>query len=210
MEHQKERLIGFVALGLLAVIVLPMLFDGQGVRESQLQVSIPDAPRFPVMSVPVPEARILDDTRKPAEPMPERVELRQPRMKVTAEVATPLSDTPEQPDDGEVSAPAEVAPELTPKQPRPATLEKEVPVLDKQGVPVAWTLQLAAFKERANAERLRDRLNKAGYSAYIREKNALSRVYVGPEVQRSELEALKRKLSRELKLDGLILRFSTS
>lgn len=214
MERQKERIVGFVALAALAVIFLPMLFDGAGVRESELQVSIPDAPRFPVMAVPVPEARILDDTQTPAEPMPERIEARQARMQVAAEATKPLlipgqQKEPEaEPESRRAEAPAD-EPQLTPKTHRPATLEKEVPVLDQQGVPVAWTLQLAAFKERSNAERLRDRLIKAGYSAYIREKNALSRVYVGPEVQRTELEMLKSKLARELKLDGLILRFTT-
>jgi len=203
MESHKARITGFVALGALAVILIPMLFDGQGVRESRLQVQIPDAPAFPHMEASQPVRPLLPDTRQVAEPVPERTQARQARMtlasdrEAVAEAVEPVASAPQ----ASVAEPVKPAPSLS--------LEKEVPRLDKQGVPVAWTLQLAAFKERANAEGLRDRLIKAGYKAYVREKNALTRVYVGPEVQRAELEQLKIQFHRELKLDGLILRFTT-
>jgi len=200
----KTRLTGFVTLGALAAILVPMLFDGQGVRESRLQVQIPDTPPFPVMQTVAPQQPLLVDTRAFAEPVPERIEARQPRMSLSSD--QPLSAAVEA--EG-AAVEAEGAPVSVAPTPAALTLEREVPRLDAQGVPVAWTLQLAAFKERGNAEGLRDRLLKAGYKAYVREKNALTRVFVGPEVQRSQLEQLKVQFQREMKLDGLILRFTT-
>jgi DedD protein len=81
------------------------------------------------------------------------------------------------------------------------------PVLDQQGVPTGWTLQLASFKERTNAVALQQRLKKLGYKAYIRNKGDLSKVFVGPDLQKKVIERLKAELKRKLKLDGLVLRF---
>ncbi len=89
------------------------------------------------------------------------------------------------------------------------SLEQEEPQLDQQGVPVAWTLQLASFKEEENAVALRDRLLKDGYQAYLRQRDGLHKVFVGPDIQRSSLERVRLIIRREYRLDGLILRFTT-
>jgi DedD protein len=101
---------------------------------------------------------------------------------------------------------------VTPKPAaKPAAVKSKLgtdkPALDQQGVPVGWTLQLASFKDRANAVSLQRKLLKQGYKAYIRDKGELSKVFVGPDLQKSIVETLKRELKRKFKLDGLILRF---
>lgn len=212
MALAKPRVVGFIALGAVAAIVIPMLFDGQGVRESRLTVTIPPQPQLPVMQVTPPQQPRLPDTRQVAEPVPERTDARQARMALAAEAsvaqveAAPTAAAQQQDhSESNVETPsASAAPSA-----QALSLKTEVPRLDQQGVPVAWTLQLAAFKDRSNAEGLRDRLIKSGYKAYVREKNALTRVFVGPEVQRERLEQLKQQFQREMKLEGLILRFTT-
>ncbi|MEH6442520.1 MAG: SPOR domain-containing protein [Oceanospirillaceae bacterium] len=81
--------------------------------------------------------------------------------------------------------------------------------LDQQGVPVAWTLQLASFKDAANARALRKQLLKAGHKVYSRKNGSLVKVYVGPELNKERLEALKKGLKEEFALDGLLVRFTT-
>jgi DedD protein len=92
------------------------------------------------------------------------------------------------------------------------TTEKEVAdlaQLDQQGVPVAWTLQLASFKDAANARALRKQLLKAGHKVYSRQNGSLVKVYVGPELKKQRLEALKKGLKEQFGLDGLLVRFTT-
>jgi DedD protein len=84
-----------------------------------------------------------------------------------------------------------------------------VPSLDEQGVPVAWTLQLASFKDAANARALRKQLLKAGHKVYSRKNGSLVKVYVGPELNKQRLEVLKKGLKEEFALDGLLVRFTT-
>lgn len=100
-----------------------------------------------------------------------------------------------------------VAP-VKPAQPTAKEAE-ELAQLDQQGVPVAWTLQLASFKDAANARALRKQLLKAGHKVYSRQNGSLVKVYVGPELKKQRLQALKKGLKEQFGLDGLLVRFTT-
>lgn len=76
---------------------------------------------------------------------------------------------------------------------------------DIANVPYAWTVQIGAFGDAANAQKLVDDLRKQGYKAYSdtfpHEK--LIRVYVGPEVKRENAEKNQAKLKALLKQDDI-------
>ena len=61
---------------------------------------------------------------------------------------------------------------------------------------------------RKNAFDLRDTLRAEGYKAYTQKfpGDDLTRVYVGPEMQRSQIEALQKKLRTELKQKDIYIR----
>lgn len=82
-------------------------------------------------------------------------------------------------------------------------------VFDAEGVPVAWTLQLASFRDEANARALRKQLIKAGHKVYTRASGDIVKVFVGPELEKKRLELLKAGLKKEFGLDGLLVRFTT-
>ena len=62
---------------------------------------------------------------------------------------------------------------------------------------------------KKNANALRDKLRKAGYSAYVeaRSKNGKTsyRVRIGPELDMSKLEKMKATLKKQQGLDGFIV-----
>lgn len=190
--QSKERLLGLLVLLALAAIFLPMLLDGDGARQGRLQAVLPEAPAASEIIHYQSQYQSHQDTSELADPRPtpER-SLRLPPEPLPETGTLALS----------VDAPSE--PPIITK----SSLGAEMPVLDQQGVPVGWTLQLASFKERANAEALQQRLLKRGYQAYIRDKGALSKVFVGPDLQKTAIDSLKVELKREFKLDGLVLRF---
>ena len=78
--------------------------------------------------------------------------------------------------------------------------------LDDAGLPYAWTLQLGAFDERGNAHRLRDDLRAKGYKAYVLEGEKVTRVYVGPELNREAAEKLKQTLMSQLGYGEIFVR----
>lgn len=179
--QMRRRLMGLGAVVAISLAITPLLFDAAGYRERQLENRIPPAPE---LSPPVEITPIYPRIEEPVEP-------------VTIEPAP------------EVAPPSEsVAAAI--KDDRPEVLPSEdTPSLDSRGIPVAWTLQLASFKDEQNAKALRADLNKAGYKVYIQHSSDLVRVFIGPDMQRSRLEQLQDTIKRDYSLDGMIVRFST-
>ena len=81
--------------------------------------------------------------------------------------------------------------------PRDPSIAVDKAGLDDEGVPVAWALQVGAFKNAENADRLRDSLRNKGYKSYNLADDAhdLQRVYVGPFLQRSQTEQVQAELN---------------
>ncbi len=180
-EQQKKRLVGAAAVIVSAVILFPLLLDGSGYRERHLQERIPPAPAMPAVVDIEPTRSSLPDSAVPAEPAaPAVVKVPSPSLRPAIQQARPKIDA--------------VA---------------DTPVLDQQQVPVAWTLQLASFRDEANARSLRKELVDAGYKVYIRHGPDMVRVFVGPDLQRSRLEQLQARLKRDYSLEGMIVRFTT-
>ena len=73
----------------------------------------------------------------------------------------------------------------------------------------AFALQVSTVTIKGNAYALRDKLRKGGYSAYVetRTKNGKTsyRVRIGPELDKSRLEKMKKTLQKEQGLDGFIV-----
>jgi len=73
----------------------------------------------------------------------------------------------------------------------------------------AFALQVSTVTIKDNAYALRDKLRKDGYTAYVqsRTKNGKTtyRVRIGPELEISKLEKMKKTLLKEEGLDGFIV-----
>ena len=69
-------------------------------------------------------------------------------------------------------------------------------------------VQLAAFTKAADANALRDRLRAAGFSAFTEvvntDKGSLTRVRVGPVLNRAEADQLKAQVKSKVGLDGIV------
>jgi DedD protein len=77
----------------------------------------------------------------------------------------------------------------------------------------AFALQVGTFGSNENAEKMRDQMRKAGYSAFVHKSTAKGqgggkatyKVRIGPELERSVLEKIKTKLKKSQKIDGYIV-----
>ena len=71
-----------------------------------------------------------------------------------------------------------------------------------------FAVQLAAFSKAADATALRDRLRSAGFSAFTEavstDKGTLTRVRVGPVLNRAEADQLKAQVKSKLGIDGIV------
>jgi cell division septation protein DedD len=71
-----------------------------------------------------------------------------------------------------------------------------------------FAVQLAAFSKTADANALRDELRAAGFSAFTEavntDKGTLTRVRVGPVLNRAEADQLKAQVKSKVGLDGIV------
>lgn len=83
--------------------------------------------------------------------------------------------------------------------------------LNNNGLPVGWSIRMGAFKEEANARRLRQSLRDKNYRSYILAGNPADdeyfRVYVGPMVNKEKLEKTKAEIEAAFELSGQIVRY---
>lgn len=70
----------------------------------------------------------------------------------------------------------------------------------------AWALQVGSFSQQANARTLRDKFRADGFPAYVVKKKDSYRVRIGPELDRSRIETLQKKILKEQNIKGLLVK----
>lgn len=93
----------------------------------------------------------------------------------------------------------------------PADLEPEPPGLDEQGIPLAWVVQVASFKERGKAEDMVARLQQDNHKSFLQRATTTAgvtyRVLVGPNIRKQDALNEKRRIDSRYGSDALVLRF---
>jgi len=73
----------------------------------------------------------------------------------------------------------------------------------------AWAVQVGSFTKRESAEKLRDRLRKSGYRAFVTSAQAAGktvvRVRVGPELERADADQLRKRIEKDLQLQAKVV-----
>lgn len=180
----RQRLIGAAVLILLAVIFVPMLLDGppEPVDSREVSLEIPPQPaetrRLPVEPGTLPTAAV--------EPPPADV---QPSAADPAAASTVIPTPVTEP-----------APEPQSAQPAPA---QPALVAEPAAAPAGrYVVRFGSFGDRANADRLVQRLKGQGVSALIEPVQAgertLQRVVSQPLAERAEAEKLRLSVRKAL------------
>ena len=200
----KERLIGAAVLVMLAVIFIPMILDDTSHTESTItETNIPAKPDTQFNSRIVP----LTDSSEPVTGTGTETS------KNTDEGNTPAKTIPEQttPEQTEANPVAETT---VRKETAATSAEKAGEKLTSSKGDIgltAWVVQLGSFSSEKNANNLNDELRKAGFSSFVEPlkqgTKVIYRVRVGPELLRSDAQALKDQLRKKMKQDGMILSY---
>lgn len=200
----KQRIVGALVLAALAVIFLPSLLDSESSGYTSEVSQIPAEPDIRPIEIAKPEP-VADVVPAPAPAeafQPEVPEQFSNPKTVLAEVGTKEPAAPADSAKGKNAASV---------QPRKAPQKDSFPLVDAKGLPMAWVVQVASYRDASRAEQLRMRLMDEGYRAYTRavetKKGHYVRVFVGPKVDKGEALALKSELDTLLKAQTLVLRF---
>lgn len=193
-ERLKQRLVGAAVISVVLVVFVPLVLDDRSSDDTPPAAEAipewPDDERFQSRIVPLDE-----ETRDELAAGPP----------VAPQVA------PLEPQAGSPPAPS-AAPEPPPgPRPTPAPVTSSPPAAT-EGVdaPKAWSIQLGSFADRANALGLRDTLRSQGFTAFDRrvtvDGREMTRVFVGPELLRSNAQDKLERLEKALDLKGRVVR----
>ena len=199
-QNTKQRLVGITVIFALAVIFLPMILDGSGVRKEPITIDIPsqfeldENPEFEqkivelhakVDELPTIQSGFIDEQSTIEEPV------------VVSNDQVQIDDEPK-----EINNKAEVV--------EPATVEKAKEQPKTGGD--TWVLQVGSFEDHGKAISQRDKLRKSNIAAVFVEKfNASSkpsfRVRLGPFANRDLSKIAQNKVKAKHNIDGLIMKY---
>ena len=198
-QNTKQRLVGITVIFALAVIFLPMILDGSGVRKNTLEVVIPPQPvvkfnpefeqkivelHAKVKDLPSLESQFVDERSSDSENKIER------------------------------NAEAEGQKDIVPEQSQPSGNETAQPKAEVARIGGdTWVLQVGSFKDRATALSQRDKLRKSNIAAVFIEKfnmdhEQVYRVRLGPFLDRDQSKIALNKIKAKYNIDGLIMKYN--
>lgn len=207
-KRARRRLVGAIALALLAAIVLPMMMDEEPHPSIEdIQVSIPDrdkavaarrasAPESAPVAVAVPEDDEVVAAEKPA---PEKAPAAPDKPAPAAAPAKPATSPAPATPPAAATPPRPPAPAATPEPRRPSADEEARlrALIEGKASPArgdTYVLQIGAFSDAGKAAKLVDDLRARGFSAYTERAGNVTRVRVGPVAGRAEADATAARL----------------
>lgn len=197
-QSTKQRVVGIAVILIASAVILPAVFDGQGSYPLPLESRIPDPQPFPAPVRSLPERPVItadtDQIRREPSPAPQPATTEPVPADVTPADVVPVTADPV------TTSPVPIVSSVA-----------QSPTLDPQGLPQGWSVRLASFSSQANALSLLERLQSRGHRAYLREisssQGPLIAVFVGPGVDRAEVQRLQQQLQDEFQLAGIVVRY---
>jgi DedD protein len=204
----KQRLVGALILLALGVVFWPIIFVGPDAERVAEQQSIPLPPGVSTSAIEAPDQeglraspeRVVDgDSPVVAGPFA----IDQPFVEVTEEDAVTAPLSPQ----AETTVPVTNSPAGEVRSQAPERL-----AMDTDGVPVAWTLQVATVSSAEKAEELHKRLLALNHKAYTTRVSSggksLYRICIGPKFERVELEKLQARINAEFGVTSMVARYT--
>lgn len=206
-KRARRRLVGAIALALLAAIVLPMMMEQEPrPNAGDIQITIPD--RDLESSTSRPSASVGDPAlAAPIVPAPEEQAPSSvlPAVEAPAPVVVPTAVVPTAP---VVAEPATKSPKSETAKPDPVKAEPAKPsaeeaeaararaILEGREIPrgEAFVLQIGAFSDAAKAGRITTDLKQQGFAAYTEKAGNVTRVRVGPVAGRAAADKTAAQL----------------
>lgn len=188
----KQRLVGFIVLGALAIIFWPIVFVSPE-PDQELMLPVFEMPERPNLVMSERREPILDRVDKSRLPVIERGQT--PEETTIDAVSTDLS--------GELVA--------ADNEPNGQISSRQRAEFDEQGLPVSWELQVATFGAERRAEEIAEQLRKKGHKAYVSpvtiDTRRLYRVRIGPNLQRQRLIDVQPDIDAYFGVESKIIKF---
>lgn len=212
-QTTRQRITGSLVLAITALILLPVIFDGDGSYQPAVQVDIPARPQQPAPNQADPQRPVITADSDAIRIRPESPVTAIANNTPSGQSAQTVQTAPPAGADAQsvaVTQPVAAAPVVA-STVAPAATSTPAASLDAQGLPEGWSVRLGSFSNADNASALVTRLQAAGHRAYTRRvdssQGVLTAVFVGPLVSRTAAQTLLERLRQDFQLNGMIVRY---
>lgn len=223
-----NRLVGTCIVVIAAVVFIPNILDGEKVHYKEGFKPIPERPEFSTIEL---KTRIDERASLATEPMAEVVEdIKADDTKLSTHLSVPESneavsetahtDHPEvdqtttvsevtvQPEPTVPAVESSSAPTVTPEVKSEPLTRSEASNFTQ----MAYVIQLGSFSHKSNVEALTKKLTQNGFKTFTRPvktpNGTLTKVFVGPDLNKAKLEAKLPELKKLTKLNGRLTQFT--
>ena len=209
-----NRLVGTIIVVTAAVVFIPNILDGEKVQKRETFKDIPERPEFKAIELDPEPDQTLARESLPSTPIIEEAAIDEdnsspfnnelPDDQLTARTEAEIIEEKQV-----ITVDTEAKPSVeTPKvEPKEAVKRPEKSNLNE----VAWVIQLGSFSHKANVEALLEKLKRAGFTAFTKPiktpSGTLTKVFVGPELDKKALESQLPQLKNLTKLNGRVTQF---
>lgn len=194
----KQRLIGALVLAGIAVIFLPGFFKQHAPYQVDTRSQIPPRPNITPVIIDKPRATI----NTPPAPAPETM--------FVPDNEQPIADLELSSSSSSSSAVSDEQPAL-PKTASSVAAQTAAAAAEDVKITDAWVVQVASLRSSEAAQKLRTRLQDRGYKAYVRAattaQGEVSRVFIGPKLDKALAQEVKQEVDPVFKVNSMVLPF---
>lgn len=204
-----NRLVGTSIVVIAAIVFIPNILDGEKVHYKEGFKAIPERSEFKTIDL----QESIDEKVAQAEPLKqEQIEdiaadddvltSKQSQYAAEAEIV-------------EASIEPQTAPEPVAKAPEPVKAKPIAPRKSEENLTdMAYVIQLGSFSHAANVKALQAKLKAKGFKTFTKPiktpNGTLTKVFVGPSLDKGELTKKLPELKALTKLNGKVTQYSVS
>ncbi|WP_348689696.1 SPOR domain-containing protein [uncultured Pseudoalteromonas sp.] len=204
-----NRLVGTSIVVIAAIVFIPNILDGEKVHYKEGFKAIPERSEFKTIDL----QESIDEKVAQAEP------LKQEQIEDIAADDDVLTSKESQyaaePEIVEASIEPQTAPEPVAKAPEPVKAKPIAPRKSEENLTdMAYVIQLGSFSHAANVKALQAKLKAKGFKTFTKPiktpNGTLTKVFVGPSLDKGELTKKLPELKALTKLNGKVTQYSVS
>ena len=216
----QNRLVGTAIVVAIVVIFLPDLLDGKQELKRDLFVNLPQKPSMKTVQSPssFDTDKVKEAATRKVEVISEQAVDDNPASNLPAttksESRTADVQVPDVYQNGKSAAVVQTS-EASKAKTKVSSLQQQTVVeqdVDRLLASAGWVVQLGSFRHQKNVKELLNRLEKAGYRAFSRpvktNSGTLTKVFVGPDLQKNNLEDALSHLKELTNLQGRVTPFT--
>ncbi|MFB1036599.1 MAG: SPOR domain-containing protein [Sinobacterium sp.] len=214
----QNRLVGTAIIVAIAVIFLPDLLDGKQESKRNLFVELPQKPAMKIVQSPsvFDIDRVKEAVTRKVEIISEQAVDDNINPNLAAEIKPIIRSVELQVTDTyQKNESIPITKSLDKPEIKVSSLQQQTVVgkdAERLLSSAGWVIQLGSFRHQKNVKELLKKLKKAGYRAFSRpiktKSGTLTKVFVGPDLQKNNLEDALSHLKELTKLQGRVTPFT--